>query len=202
MDFNKLQAHTSLADYLLKEACELIVADSHYQTSWGDGTDRSPDAWLQRFKRHEWVPVLWTYQGEPGGFHWLHDFAEDYAGAYTWVGGLVFPAFRGRKYQYLHAQSWQLMRMTFEEIGFARLFAACLAHNRAGQAWCEQTCHYIHAGIYRDWLLHNGALTDCVLYSIRPEDQSLLWVVAEQRAARVRRLKRDHDMLTGNRVTS
>lgn len=195
MDLKYFRAHTSLDDEVLKRVCHLIVEDIHYQTSWGDGTERNPDAWLQRFKDNLWIPVLWSYQGTPGGFHWLHDFGDHEAGAYTWVGGIVFPEFRGRQFEPLRVRSWRLMRTTFEAIGFVRLFAACLTHNTAGQRWCEQTCGYRRAGIYRDWLLHQGALTDCVLYCMRPQDQGLLWVDAEKRALHVRQIKSQRDNL-------
>jgi hypothetical protein len=75
-----------------------------------------------------------------------------------------------------------------EARGYWRMFAACLPHNKAGQTLTGQTCGYICAGVYRDWLLYRGKLTDCVLYTQRRQDEKSLWLLAEKRAEDVRRI--------------
>jgi L-amino acid N-acyltransferase YncA len=187
---NQIHVITETDSPKIRYACSEILVDQHYHTAWGDGSIRIFERWLQKIEQHEIVPFLWTYDGQPGGLHWAHDFGEDEQGAYTWVGGTVLRQFRGKKWHKLQKGGWNAVRQQMEARGYWRMFAACLPHNKAGQILTGQTCGYACAGVYRDWLLYRGKLTDCVLYTQRPQDEKYLWLLAEKRAEEARRIYR------------
>ena len=121
---------------------------------------------------------------EVGGAFYLHDRGtEDTGAAYAWLGVYILPPYRGP----YAAQAWHLVRQACEYKGLHRIFAAIRGQNRAAQCFITRAMGFTRLGVYTDWSYFEGHLDRVCLYTLRPQDQSLAWVLAEQRAQQFRR---------------
>jgi len=131
---------------------------------------------------HMWIFLV----GEDvGGAFYLHDGGTDDTGeAYAWLGTYILPPYRGR----VAARAWQLTRQACEREGLPRIFAAIRVQNRPAQCFITRQMGFTRLGVYTDWSYFEGRLDHVVLYTLRRQDRSLAWVLAEQRARQFRRL--------------
>lgn len=60
--------------------------------------------------------------------------------------------------------------------------------NRAAFHWIRDTYDWHPLGIYKEMLVSQGKLCDFHLFSVRLQDQNIMWVSAEQRAEAARHL--------------
>jgi RimJ/RimL family protein N-acetyltransferase len=121
---------------------------------------------------------------EVGGAFYLHDSGTDDTGAaYAWLGVYILPPYRGQ----CAARAWRLVRRACEREGLHRIFAAIRAQNRPAQCFITRTMGFTRLGSYTDWSYFEGHLDRVCLYTLRQQDQSLAWVLAEQRAQQFRR---------------
>ena len=118
-----------------------------------------------------------------GGAFYLHDGgADDTGAAYAWLGTYILPPYRG----HCAAYAWRLVRQACEREGLHRIFAAIRRQNRPAHSFITRAMGFTRLGTYIDWSYFEGHL-DCVsLYTMRRQDQSLAWVLAEQRAQQFR----------------
>jgi len=121
---------------------------------------------------------------EVGGAFYLHDSGTDNIGAaYAWLGVYILPPYRGP----YAARAWRLVRQACEREGLHRIFAAIRAQNRSAQCFITRAMGFTRLGAYTDWSYFEGHLDRVCLYTMRQQDQSLAWVLAEQRAQQFRR---------------
>ncbi len=185
MSQNLIQIHTLPESSLLRKACASVLLDEHYPTAWGDSTPRNFQAWMNKFETKTWLPFVWTFGDDIAGLQWAHDFGSSSDGGYVWMGGSVIRPFRGRRYFDLRMEAWGMVRSLLEQEGYLALLGASIVGNHAAYAFIT-ACGYTAVGTYKDWLVHRGRLIDVILYAIRPQDQNLLWLLAEKRAHNTR----------------
>jgi RimJ/RimL family protein N-acetyltransferase len=120
---------------------------------------------------------------EVGGAFYLHDSGTDDTGAaYAWLGVYILPPYRGP----CAARAWRLVRQACEREGLHRIFAAIRAQNQPAHCFITRAMGFTRLGSYTDWSYFEGHLDRVYLYTMRREDQSLAWVLAEQRAQQFR----------------
>jgi len=118
-----------------------------------------------------------------GGAFYLHDSGTDDTGAaYAWLGVYILPLYRGQ----CAARAWRLVRRACEREGLYRIFAAIRAQNRPAHCFITRAMGFTRLGSYTDWSYFEGHLDHVGLYTMRQQDQSLAWVLAEQRAQQFR----------------
>jgi hypothetical protein len=87
------------------------------------------------------------------------------------------------------ARAWRLVRQACARTGLHRIFAAIRAQNRPAHCFITRAMGFTRLGSYADWSYFEGHLDRVGLYTMRRQDQSLAWVLAEQRAQQFRRRK-------------
>ena len=118
-----------------------------------------------------------------GGAFYLHDRGTDDTGApYAWLGVYILPLYRGP----CAARAWRLVRQACARKGLHRIFAAVRAQNRPAHCFITRAMGFTRLGSYTDWSYFEGHLDRVSLYTMRRQDQSLAWVLAEQRAQQFR----------------
>ncbi len=134
--------------------------------------------------RHGDIQIRMMLVGtDVAGAFYLHDNGMDDTGAaYAWLGVYILPPYRGR----CAAQAWRLVQRACEREGLQRIFAAIRAQNRPAQRFITREMGFIRLGSYTDWSYFEGHLDRVCLYTMRRQDQSLAWVLAEQRAQQFR----------------
>jgi len=120
---------------------------------------------------------------EVGGAFYLHDSGTDDTGAaYAWLGVYILPLYRGP----CAARAWRLVRQACERKGLYRIFAAIRAQNQPAHCFITRAMGFTRLGSYTDWSYFEGHLDRVSLFTMRRQDQSLAWVLAEQRAQQFR----------------
>jgi len=120
---------------------------------------------------------------EVGGAFYLHDSGTDDTGAaYAWLGVYILPLYRGP----WAARAWRLVRQACEGKGLHRIFAAIRAQNQPAHCFITRAMGFTRLGSYTDWSYFEGHLDRVSLFTMRRQDQSLAWVLAEQRAQQFR----------------
>lgn len=134
--------------------------------------------------RHGDIQIQMMLVGtDVGGAFYLHDRGMDDTGAaYAWLGVYILPPYRGR----CAAQAWCLVRRACEREGLHCIFAAIRAQNRPAHRFITREMGFTRLGSYADWSYFEGHLDRICLYTMRRHDQSLAWVLAEQRAQQFR----------------
>jgi hypothetical protein len=107
---------------------------------------------------------------------------DDTGAAYAWLGVYILPPYRGQ----WAARAWHLVRRPCEHEGLHRIFAAIRAQNRPAHCFITRTMGFTRLGSYTDWSYFEGYLDRVGLYTMRQQDQSLAWVLAERRAQQFR----------------
>lgn len=186
MSEQQLRIHTSSTSPLLRKACARVLVDEHYPQAWSDLTPRIYTDWLSKFETKTWLPFIWTLNDELVGFQWAHDLAFGPDGGIVWMGGSVFKGFRGKKYYDLRMEAWGMVRASLEEQGYSSLLGASIVGNQGAYAFIT-ACGYTAVGVYKEWMLNQGRLVDAVLYTLRPQDRNILWLLAEHRAQEARK---------------
>lgn len=126
--------------------------------------------------------AMFLVRDDVGGVYYLHDWGTDSDGPYAWLGTYILPAYRGR----LAVQAFHAIRQRWHTRGWSRLFAAIREQNRAAQCLITRHFGFTRLGRYPHWSYFEGHLDHVILYTLRPEDHTLAWRVAAQRAARFR----------------
>lgn len=132
--------------------------------------------------------TVWMFcladEGPPyvGGAFYLHDSGADAEGPYAWLGTYVL-----KPYRRWTLRAWDLVRQGCAQQGLRRIFVATRQSNRPVQLLLR-CAGFTRLGIYPDWSYFGGVLDAMVLYTLRPEDQALAWMVAAQRAQQFWRL--------------
>jgi RimJ/RimL family protein N-acetyltransferase len=118
-----------------------------------------------------------------GGAFYLHDRGTDDTGAaYAWLGVYILPPYRGP----YAARAWRLVRQACAHEGLHRIFAAIRVQNRPAHCFITRAMGFTRLGSYTDWSYFEGHLDRVEIYTMRRQDQSLAWVLAEQRAQQFR----------------
>jgi len=130
-----------------------------------------------------WMMCVGT---DVAGAFYLHDSGTDDTGAaYAWLGVYILPPYRGR----CASQAWRLVQRACGRKGLHRIFAAIRGQNRPAQRFITHEMGFTRLGSYVDWSYFGGRLDRVCLYTLRRQDQSLAWVLAEQRAQQFRSRK-------------
>ncbi len=123
--------------------------------------------------------------GEVAGAMWLHDIQRDPDGTpHTgWVGVYVLPASRQTG---LATAMWHQVRARLEARGVRRFFAAVHIANTRSQAYATR-----HMGLhvvkrFAQFTRFGGVLTDCLIYTLHPDDAADAWAAAHARAQQQR----------------
>lgn len=126
--------------------------------------------------------LLCLVDGEVAGALWLHDLLhrDDGTVSAAWTGGYFLPPYRGRAALHL----WHTARQHWEVMGVEHFFTAAHVANRHSQAFISRGMYFHRVGKYPDFTIFHGQPVDVFIYSMRAEDATLAWELAEARAAR------------------
>lgn len=118
---------------------------------------------------------------------WLHDIQRDPHGRPRagWVGAYVLPEYR---HSGLAALLWQQTRACYEAQGIRSFYAAVHIANTRSQAYATRHMGLHLVGRFRHFTFFGGVLTDCLIYTLHPEDARRAWASASTRAQQQRRL--------------
>jgi RimJ/RimL family protein N-acetyltransferase len=120
-------------------------------------------------------------EGQVVGAMWLHDLQCDPAGSpHTgWIGAYVLPAFRQTG---LATSMWHQVRACLEARGIRHVFAAVHLANIRSQAYATRHMGLHEVGRFAQFTWFGGVLTDCLIYTLHPEDAAQAWALAHVRA--------------------
>lgn len=159
----------------------------HDPARWTAYTDFMPtdlEEFLKPMQKEDIRVWMFLVDADIGGVFYLHDGGTDAAGAaYAWVGAYIMPPYRGRH----AAHAWRLIRRACEREGVCQVFAAIRGRNRPAQCFITHKMGFTRLGTYTDWSYFEGCLDRVIIYTMRWQDQSLAWVLAEHRAQQFRR---------------
>jgi RimJ/RimL family protein N-acetyltransferase len=125
--------------------------------------------------------LVWENAGEVAGAMWLHDIQRDPDGTpHTgWVGAYAFPAFRQTG---LATAMWHQVRARLEARGVRHFFAAVHIANTRSQAYATRHMGLHFVDRFAQFTRFGGVLTDCLIYTLHPEDAADAWAAAHARA--------------------
>ncbi len=183
---SEVSAKRTTEKFYIRQLFGELVTDPRTPRAYSDCSPKTLSGWEHDVRNGVAVPYGWFVGDTLGGAFWMHDYEDDY----TWLGGYVMPAFRGREHEELCRQGSQACEQAIRHDGFKHLFAVVLAHNTAAQVWVRQCCGLTPLGIYRHWTINRGRWTDGVVFCKNyPQDQNMAWVLAERRVETVRQYK-------------
>jgi RimJ/RimL family protein N-acetyltransferase len=116
---------------------------------------------------------------------WLHDLEREWGHVVAgWVGGWVAPAFRGRS----GCKAAQMAIDSFQARGIQHIYSAVNVANRASIALNggRRMLGFTRVMNFPAFLPYGGRLTDCIIFTLHPEDVARARRAA---AARVRKLR-------------
>jgi GNAT superfamily N-acetyltransferase len=122
---------------------------------------------------------------EIAGAMWLHDVQSDLDGTPCagWVGAYVLPAHR---HTGLAAAMWQHIHMRLEARGVRHFFAAVHIANVRSQVYATRHMGLHVVDRFEKFTRFGGMLTDCLIYTLHPEDAADAWASAQARAQQQR----------------
>jgi len=173
--------------HLTREARRMQILTQ--RLAYGDGTPSTIEACMEKILDHAWQPILWLFDEEIGGIHWLHDMNREAKS--TWIGGYMMPAFRGTVNRPIRQAVWPLIVNIIDLLGFNTVHCAILSWNAPAITWATEEHGYRWVGHYDDFILAGGDPAPCEVFTLRRQDLLL----AEQ-SAETRRLMLAHLPLT------
>ena len=169
--------------------------------TWWDARQADPDCALAfadnapqhftelctRIATGAYILYLVCDAGEVAGAMWLHDIQHDPDGTpHTgWVGAYVIPAFRQTG---LATAMWHQVRARLEARGLRHCFAAVHKANTRSQAYATGHMGLHYVGCFAQFTRFGGVLTDCLIYTLHPEDATDAWAAAHARVQQQRLL--------------
>ena len=125
--------------------------------------------------------LVYDEAGEVAGAMWLHDIQHDPDGPpHTgWVGAYVCPASRQTG---LATAMWHQVRARLEARGVRHFFAAVHIANTRSQAYATRHMGLHFVQRFARFTRFGGVLTDCLIYTLHPEDAAAAWAAAHARA--------------------
>lgn len=118
---------------------------------------------------------------------WLHDLERGQGQVIAgWLGGWVAPAFRGC----IGVTAVRMAVTHFQARGIRHLFSAVHVANRASIALNagRRMLGFTRVMVYHAFLPYAGLLTDCLIFTLHPEDAGRAIRAADRRVQRLRPL--------------
>jgi RimJ/RimL family protein N-acetyltransferase len=141
---------------------------------------------LERIVHRDYILYLATDPEESVvGAIWLHDLqCEPNGTPHTgWVGAYVLPEYRRS-----HAATilWFQSLVEFETIGVHHFYAAVHHENYRSQMYATRHMGLHLVNLYPDFTRFGGKWTDCLIYTLHPEDAHDAWMAATERNMELR----------------
>ncbi|MEE9149456.1 MAG: GNAT family N-acetyltransferase [Candidatus Tectomicrobia bacterium] len=160
---------------------EIMVNDPIRTTAYTDTFPDSVHGWEQMFHSGTILPFVWFVDGKLAGFQWGHDLGTKLGQRYGWVSIYILEAFRGRDWWLTVNAAYQQFIATLQAHEIASIFVACRWSNIKACRFATKV-GFTSLGHYPDWASFEGMLDAVELFTWRPEDVTLAWEVATQRA--------------------
>ncbi len=170
--------------HLTREARRMQILTQ--RLAYGDGTPDNIQACMEKFTDFNcWLPILWSFDEEIGGIHWLHDM--DREAESTWIGGYMMPALRGTVNRPIRQAIWPLIVDVIRSLGLVTVHCAILSWNAPALAWASEEHGYSYVGHYDDFILAGDTPAPCEVFTLRHQDLLLAEQSAEARRLTVPR---------------
>ena len=164
-----------------RQLAESMVHDPLRVTNFTDLFPATVESWEELMQSNSILPFVSTMGDEPAVFHWAHDMGSAHTGAYAWIGTYVLPTYRGRRWHELRRAAFDTLIAYLKTQNIEQIFGACRISNLMARKYVRKI-GWNPIGIYQDWALFEGQLDACEILTLRPQDQGLAWVLAEERA--------------------
>lgn len=157
-----------------------IVKDD--PTTYGTFTDRFPTTWKDFYRMlsgphsYCWLAVE---RGEIVGANWLHDWGNWGTPDSAWMACYRVPHARGA---YGFVSAARLVHTAAKQLGVHHLFCASRHTNKLAYRMSDRLGYY-RVALFPKWAYFEGALDDVWVYSLRPDDHTMLLVQALMRSA-------------------
>lgn len=166
---------------------EARQADPSCAIAFADNAPQHFTELCQRIATGAYLFYLVYVEGEVAGAMWVHDMQYQASGTpHTgWVGAYVLPAYRMTG---VATAIWQEVRPRLTAQGIRHVFAAVHTANKRSQAYATRHMGLSLVDCFTQFTLFGGVFTDCLIYTLYPEDAAAAWHAAAVRAQHQRAL--------------
>lgn len=157
--------------------------DSTFPHNFSDHTPHDVETCMQRVEHGAWRPFAVLLLGRVMQWHYLHDMQPEHRS--TWgstylIEGEHGPRGYGMASYYLKkALAAAAEEFVRQNLGYAHVFASCLATNTPSKSWLTKCGGFSLAGTLLHAAPMDGELVDVEVYTLAPEGRKLCREQAE-----------------------